>query len=291
MGRFAPLRLGSVAMVAAAALAAAAFSPASAQAAGLTTNRYVALGDSYTSAPFTGTPAGTPLGCLRSDNNYPHVAAASINPGSFADVSCGGATTDDMFNTQSTDAGDNPPQLDAVTAGTDLVTLGIGGNDIGFSDIVKSCLTYNPFATPCKDKYVVNGVDELAQRIANTAPKIDSVLQGIQSRSPGARILVVGYPTILPASGGGCWPTVPYSDGDVAYLRQTTVGLNSMLAARAAANGATFVDTYSSSVGHDVCQSSGVRWVEGLIPGNYAAPMHPNANGEHNMGVQVIAHV
>jgi len=77
---------------------------------------------------------------------------------------------------------------------------------------------------------------------------------------------VVGYPVILPNSGSGCWPVVPIAFGDVPYLRGVEKALNAMLAAVAAANNATFVDTYTASIGHDVCQDPGTKWVEGLIP-------------------------
>ena len=62
-----------------------------------------------------------------------------------------------------------------------------------------------------------------------------------------------------------------------------------MLANTAAANGATFVDTYTPSIGHDACRGSGTRWVEGLVPANSAAPFHPNAAGERGMAAALTA--
>jgi hypothetical protein len=70
---------------------------------------------------------------------------------------------------------------------------------------------------------------------------VAAVLQAIESRAPDARVLVVGYPDILPVTGHGCWPLVPFAFGDVPYLRGIEVDLNQMLARTAAANGATFV--------------------------------------------------
>ena len=86
-----------------------------------------------------------------------------------------------------------------------------------------------------------------------------AVLAGIRERAPAARILVVGYPVILPAAGPGCWPLMPIAVGDVAWLRTVQGRLNAMLAEQAAAAGATFVDTYTSSVGHDVCRLPGAQ--------------------------------
>jgi len=254
------------------------------------TGRYVALGDSYTAGPLIPNQSLSPLGCLRSDHNYPHLVQPGLTTAAFTDISCSGATTDDMFAAQSTEAGTNPPQLDALTADTRVVTLGIGGNDIGFSGVVENCARLNPF-DPCKDDYVHDGIDEISQRIAATAPKVDAVIAAIHARSPGARVHVVGYPVILPASGYGCWPTVPITPTDVPYLRSKELELNTMLAARAAADGAVYDDTYASSVGHDVCKATGTRWVEGLVPTSPAAPVHPNALGMQNTGSVVLARI
>lgn len=101
----------------------------------------------------------------------------------------------------------------------------------------------------------------------------------------------VGYPDILPDAGRGCWAVVPIAHGDVPYLRGAEAELNAMLADEAAANGATFVDTYGNSIGHDFCQRTGVKWVEGLVPASPAAPVHPNALGERAMAQQVLAAV
>jgi len=252
--------------------------------------RYVALGDSYTAGPLIPNQSLNPLGCLRSDHNYPHLVQPSLTTAALGDISCSGATTDDMFAAQSTSAGTNPPQLDALTADTRVVTLGIGGNDIGFTDIVINCSRLNPF-DPCKDDYVHGSIDDISVRIAATAPKVDAVIAAIHARSPGARVHVVGYPVILPASGSGCWPSVPILPTDVSYLRAKEIELNGMLAARAAANGAFYVDTYSSSVGHDVCKSTGTKWVEGLVPTSSAAPVHPNALGMQNTARATLARI
>ncbi len=238
---------------------------------------YTALGDSYAAGPLIPNQSLNPLGCLRSDHNYAHLTAAAKGL-TLTDVSCSGATTADMTEAQNVEPGPNPPQFNGLSASTEIVSLTIGGNDIGFSEILESCITYNPFSTPCKDKYDPGGHDQLAERIANTAPKVAAVLQGIHTRSPDARVFVVDYPDILP-SGSGCWPTVPLSFGDVPYLHATEERLNAMLATTAAANGATLVDWYTPSIGHDACKGSSTRWVEPLIPGELSAPVHPNMAG------------
>ena len=252
---------------------------------------YVALGDSYTAGPLIPDQTGSPAGCLRSTHSYPFLVAAGSGAATFTDVSCQGATTADMTHAQSVPLGTNPPQDNALSAGTTLVTLQISGNNIGFSDIIIHCTTLSltdPFGSPCKDYYTSGGTDRLRAKISAAAPKVAADLRGIHADAPNARVLLVGYPAVLPNSGNGCWPAVPIAFGDVPYLRGVEQELNAMLAAEAAANGATYVDTYTASIGHDACQGPGVKWVEGLIPTSPAAPFHPNALGEQGMAAQVL---
>jgi lysophospholipase L1-like esterase len=253
---------------------------------------YVALGDSYTSGPLIPVQAGHPAGCLRSTHNYPALTARALGAASFTDASCQGAATPDMTHSQPVPLGTNPPQLDSLKTSTTTVTLQIGGNDINFINIVINCTTLsltNPFGSPCKKHYTSGGTDQLAKAISQTAPKVAAVLKAIHRRSPHARVFVVGYPVILPNSGNGCWPLVPIAHGDVPYLRGVEQDLNKMLASQATANQATFVDTYTDSIGHDACQSSGKQWVEGLVPTAPAAPFHPDKAGEAAMAKQVEA--
>lgn len=255
-------------------------------------NRYVALGDSYTAGPLIPDQTGQPLGCLRSNQNYPRLVAQALAL-SLTDVSCSGADTADMTASQGVTPGPNPPQFDALTADTDIVTLGIGGNDIGFSSLVTDCVALLPISAPvCQPDYVRDGIDEISIRIAATAPKVAAVIQGIRARSPIARIYVVGYPAILPESGGGCWPSLPLSNGDLPWLRAKNKELNTMLATQAVANGARYVDAYTPGIGHDACQGSGTRWVEGIIPqALQAAPVHPNARGMAGVAAVVAARI
>jgi hypothetical protein len=238
---------------------------------------YVALGDSYAAGPIIPNQIA-PFGCLKSDHNYAHLAAPTIGL-ALKDATCSGATTEDMTESQSTELGSVPPQFDSLSAETTRVSLTIGGNDIGFSEIALSCVTLNPFSTPCKDKYNSGGKDQIAERIAATAPKVDAVLDGIAARSPSAKVFVVNYAAIFPETGFGCWPQMPIGFGDVPYLRAKEKELNAMLATQAAANGATLVNWYNASIGHDACKGSSTRWVEPVVPTNPAAPIHPNLAG------------
>jgi lysophospholipase L1-like esterase len=249
---------------------------------------WVGLGDSYAAGPLIPNQSLSPLGCLRSDRNYARLAAASTAR-SLADVSCSGAKTDNMTASQSTSAGTNPPQFNALSAATKVVSVQIGGNDIGFTEILQNCVTYNPFGKPCQNRYGTGDNDQINARIAVAAGKVATVLAGIKSRAPGARILVVNYAAILPDTGSGCWPQVPFAYSDVPYLRDKEKRLNTMLKEQAAAAGATYVDDYTASIGRDACRSAGTRWVEPLVPGNAAAPFHPNARGMAGIAPLVAA--
>jgi hypothetical protein len=280
-----PRRLRRTAIVALAVLALLA-----AFAGGARADNYVALGDSYAAGPLIPNPL-LPLGCLKSSNNYAHLAAPGIGL-TLRDATCSGATTEDMTNPQEVDPdGPNPPQFDSLDAETTVVSLTIGGNDIGFSDIALDCVTINPFSTPCKNKYNSGGKDQIAERIAATAPKVDAVLDGIAELSPSAEVFVVNYAAIFPETGFGCWPQMPIGFGDVPYLRAKQKELNAMLATQAAANGATVVDWYKASIGHDACKGSSTRWVEPVVPSNPAAPIHPNKAGMQGAANVLVAAV
>jgi lysophospholipase L1-like esterase len=250
-------------------------SPASAD------TRYVALGDSYAAGPLIPLQI-PPFGCLKSNNNYAHLAARQLGL-ALTDPSCSGAETEDMTNPQNVDPdGPNPPQFNSLTRKTDVVTIQIGGNDIGFSSIARDCTSTSPEGTPCQDRYVHDGRDEISERIQATAPLVAAVIQGIHARSPKARVLFVNYAAILPDSGPGCWPQMPITEGDVPYVRAKQKELNAMVAAQAATNGAELIDWYAASVagtGHDACKPPVVRWVEPVVPVNAAAPIHPNLGG------------
>ena len=253
---------------------------------------YVALGDSFTAGPLIPNQVGEPAGCARSDHNYPSIVAAATGAAQFVDRSCSSATTVHMTSPQGVTLGSNPPQFDGLRPDTGLVTVGIGGNDVGLVGAAVTCLELGalaPTGTACRTNFAKpDGGDKLIDQIAATAPKIAAVLQGIHARSPGARVLLVGYPAAAPRDGKGCYPLVPLSDDDMTYLEGMLRRTNTMLAEQAAANDAEYVDTYEDSTGHDVCKPIGTRWFEGLVPMSLAFPVHPNALGEASMARSVL---
>ena len=252
--------------------------------------RYVALGDSFTAAPLAG-GLGQPAGCLRSVKDYPSLVAAAQRF-SLVNASCYGASAGDLSHAQHTGGQTNPAQLSALSAADRVVTVQIGGDDIGFGKIASTCGALSltgPTGDPCQRHYTEGGTDQLAQAVTRAAPGVASALAAIRARAPRARVLVVGYPDILPVRGNGCWPEVTIARGDLPYLRGVETRLNAMLATAARQAGDTFVDTYTPSTGHDACTHGGTKWVEGLIPTSAAVPMHPNALGEQAMAREIVA--
>ena len=251
----------------------------------------VALGDSYTAGdilPLSLT--SRPLGCWRSPGSYPFQVAKALGA-ELVDAACGSAGVPDMTQAQRTDIGTNPPQLSALAPDDRLVMLTLGGDDMGVMNVLDTCMELsirNPFGSPCESHYTSGGTDQLAVRVTAEVPRLAAVLDAIRARAPGARVLVVGYPDMFPQQGG-CWPAVPITAGDVAYLRGIEARINGMLAQAAAAAGDTFVDTYTPTTGHDFCQDAKARDVEGLIPGSLTAPFHPNPRGQAAMAAAILA--
>ncbi|MGP4048466.1 SGNH/GDSL hydrolase family protein [Streptomyces sp. 2A115] len=244
---------------------------------------YVALGDSYASG--AGVPTQKDAECARSTQSYPSYLATMNEMPSFKDVTCSGATTRSMWNAQ----GSKPPQVNALSADTRVVTLSIGGNDIGFTSVLTDCVlvaSSDPAGSPCKKKYTAGGSDQLSDRINTLSTRIGSVLSDIKRRSPQARVMVVGYPSLMPDNAVGC-KAVPIAAGDFGYLRDTTKRLNSMLSQQATRAGAAYVDTYKPTVGHDMCETKEVRYIEPLTSASGALPGHPNWMGQYTVALSV----
>lgn len=275
---------------------------------------YVALGDSWTANVVLvnrdGAPDSTyaPIDCAQSYVNYPKLLAEALSVGEFRDASCGSATTDDFYEPQTglPLGGTNPPQFDRLTRTTDLVTVGIGGNDAGISSAGLDCLNIAPAETPlsdsgqglpfggCKAKYVVDGEDSIAQRIKESEIKLVRAFRAIRRIAPGARILAVDYIDVIPRRG--CYPTVPASDEDMRWISTKFRQLNRMIKRAAKRGGAEYVNTFRRTPeGVDLCGDPNVRSAEVYGPtANDPAvgvPAHPNAAGARGQAAAILDHI
>ena len=207
-------------------------------------NRYVALGDSYTAGPLIRWVHNDPPGCLRSSRNYPALLAQWLDVGKLVDVSCSGADSGDITGAQDAFGQRVPPQLGAVTADTDLVTVGIGGNDFGlFSDLAQGLRPPG-----------------IATTLARAGARVGDVLARVRDRAPDAVVAVVGYPRIVPTDGS-C-SVLPFGPADNRYLDGVEGQLNRELQRAAVGAGAVWVDTYGPSRGHHACAGDDA-WVNG----------------------------
>ncbi len=246
------------------------------------TLEYVALGDSAAAGPLI--PNQDPaLWCLRSDHDYPQVAAAILGA-QLTDVTCSGAETDHLQGRQ---FGFVAPQLDGLKPSTDLVSLTIGANDIGLFQTALSCINFlpEPAGISCEDRYHAGGTDQLAAAVDAWAPELGAALDAIKKRSPHAKLLVTGYGTYL--KPGGCYPTQPVWGRDGDYLQSVLNRISATAKAEAAKRGALYVDFAAVTVGHDICAAPADRYLEGLVPTTIAAPLHPNAAGMKAFGATV----
>ncbi|MGC9497427.1 SGNH/GDSL hydrolase family protein [Streptomyces sp. WG7] len=243
---------------------------------------YVALGDSYSAGSGVLPVDPTNLLCLRSTANYPHVIAATTGA-RLKDVTCGAAQTAHFTQAQYPGVA---PQVDALSADTDLITLTIGGNDNGtFINAITACGTAGVLSggkgSPCKDRHGTSFTDQIE---ANTYPALKNALRSVRAKAPNARVAALGYPWITPAAADpSCFAKLPIAAGDVPYLRGIQAHLNAVVERAAEETGATYVDFSQASEGHDACKAVGTRWIEPLLFGHSLVPVHPNALGERRM--------
>lgn len=229
-------------------------------------DRYVAMGDSYTAAPPRPMPEQV-KGCMRSKENYPRLVAAELENTELVDVSCSGASTVSIFSKQAFEHGDavRPPQLDALTEDTDLVTVGIGANDFRlFNSMIFKCLdlaSQDPDGAPCMEHHTRGGKDRLERTIDRIQPRVEQVVRRIRKRAPEARVLVVGYPQLVP-DAGDCPRRLPMAEGDYAYAQRINRQLAEAVRDGGLAAGAEYVDLFSASQGHDICSDE--PWIAGI---------------------------
>jgi lysophospholipase L1-like esterase len=239
---------------------------------------YVALGDSFTAAPYV---PSTSLadGCFRSDGNYPQLVAAELEA-ELRDVSCSGADTSDLTGKQSVAGGRGavPPQVDAVTADTDLVTLSIGGNDEDlFGTLIGRCTAVaGQPGSPCADELTAEYGDT-RRVLAGIGDRVAAVLDEVRATAPDAQVVLVGYPRMV-AADRAC-AAMPLAEGDRPWLAGVEEQLNDALRRAARRSGADFADLHRASAGHEIC--SDAPWVNGRRTDQARAlAFHPFAEGQ-----------
>ena len=236
-------------------LAAASATPASAQ----TAVNYVALGDSYSSGVGAGSYSGG--SCDRSANAYPQLWANAHAGTALSFVACSGATTSDVISSQ----------LSALSSATNLVSITIGGNDVGFENVMITCVLGS--TGDC-----VSAVDQ-AENEANTQlpGALNTLFADISADAPNARVVVLGYPEFYDLSkSSGC---IGLSTTDRTALDGGADLLDSVIQAATAGHaGFAYAEIRPAFAGHEICDSS--SWLHSVDWLNLGDSYHPTASGQ-----------
>ncbi|TDC61045.1 SGNH/GDSL hydrolase family protein [Actinomadura sp. GC306] len=221
---------------------------------------YVALGDSYSSGTGAGNYASDSGSCLRSANAYPNLWAAANTTESYKFAACSGATTSTVSS----------GQLGSLSSSTTLVSITVGGNDAGFSDVMQTCVLQS--TSSCQ-----NRVAQAESYMRDTLPgRLDSLYAQIRSRAPSARVVVLGYPRLYTIVDW-CVGLTNAKRNALNSAADTLAGVTRQAVSRA---GFTWSDVRDEFAGHELC--SGDDWLNAVtlpIESSY----HPTARG-HRLG-------
>ena len=217
---------------------------------------YVAMGSSFAAGPgIAPMEQGGEL-CRRSLANYPNLLAEKRGL-KLIDASCGGATTGNMLEAW----GKIPAQVDALTRDTALVTVTIGGNDVGYigglmgaacrNGVKDSAMAGRCIALPEATEAAWQGLEQRLGRIAAE----------VRDRSPHARLIFVEYPSVVPLKG--TCARLGLTAAEAAKARALAARLAALTAKVAKANGAEVLHADRLSRGHDVCAAK--PWMNGAV--------------------------
>jgi lysophospholipase L1-like esterase len=222
--------------------------------------RYVALGDSYSAGTGSGPYSAAGRACERSASAFPQLWASGHDPASFVSVACAGATTATV----------RASQLSALTARTTLVTITVGGNDVGFSQVMETCVL--ELNSACLK--AIASAESSARKILPA--RLDSMLRAIRARAPLASIVLLGYPDLYDLSRSPECVGIGTTKRNA--LNHGADLLDRVLSAAAARNGDTFADVRLEFASHQICDG-GASYLNALtypLDSSY----HPNAAGQ-----------
>jgi lysophospholipase L1-like esterase len=218
--------------------------------------RYVALGDSYSSGVGAGDESGS---CDQSPNAYGPLWAAANAPASFTFAACGGATTSTVISTQ----------LSSLSASTTLVSITIGGNDVGFSSIMETCILDS--TSSCE-----SAVSQAEQYATTTLPgNLSTLFADIKADAPNAKVVVLDYPDFYDLSASIC---LGLSSADHQALDNGINDLDGVIQTAAGNAGFHFADVRSQFSGHELCDNAG--WLNSVDIFDIHTSYHPTATGQ-----------
>jgi lysophospholipase L1-like esterase len=280
--------------------------------------RYVSLGDSFAAGeglpPFDEGTTEPPGRCHRSPLAYPRLLRWQPgNRQTSEHWACSRAALHDL-----TERTDEPAQLDRIaperspSATTALVTMTLGGNEIGFRDLVARCVhtgawfglgANRDFDPDCRDTLEAG----TAARLRDLERDLPAPMARLRARAPHATVLIVGYPALVPiTSTGACRGEITHTDGtavgfgagwevsaeNTAWVTGVLVELNRVLALAAGEAGFGYVDVAPVFAGHEACSAD--PWIRGVVvdgtrPSEYS--FHPTSAGQLAMANEVAARI
>ncbi len=221
---------------------------------------YVALGDSYSSGVGAGSYFSSSGSCDRSANAYPQLWHNAKAPAAYAFVACSGASTQDVVHNQ----------LSALSGTTTLVSITIGGNDVGFSSVMETCVLFS--TSTC-----VSAIKTSEGEMASQLPaELDNVLGAIASHAPSARVVVLGYPELYDLSKSST--CIGLSSTDRTDLNQAADELDTQIQAAAGRHHDIYADVRAAFGGHEICDST--SWLHSVDWLNLGVSYHPTAAGQ-----------
>ncbi|MBR8740688.1 SGNH/GDSL hydrolase family protein [Nocardiopsis sp. MG754419] len=259
---------------------------------------YVSLGDSYSSGDGAGDydpETAEPGECWRSENAYPKLIEQEFDfEGALAFYACSSHRGAQMLD----QIGTPESQLERVTENTSLVTVGIGGNDLGFIPVLRTCIVRMPLLerSACTDQE-----DEVTEKMDEFEDTLTEVLTEIRDRAPDARVLVLGYPRLFPEEPPGMYYTL--STGDQLWLntvaqrfneriRDTAFSVDGEVYGSRQVGSVEYVNVFSALSGHEVSEEN--AWLNGIVLGELGeglrvdrASFHPTAEGQRSIAERV----
>ncbi|RXZ51609.1 SGNH/GDSL hydrolase family protein [Agromyces binzhouensis] len=225
---------------------------------GTTELELAALGDSFAAGVGAGSYLET--SCYTSSKSYPVLLDGDADKRLAAFPACSGKDTGDVINRQ----------IAAVPTTAKLVTVTVGGNDVGFADVMQSCFVLP--SSSCSSN-IANGAATAAS--PEFTSSIVAVVDGIQARAPEAKVIVTGYPLLFWENSSGVNPKYAWAD----EVNDETVVLNDVIEAAATSAGAVFVDVEDDFAGHGIGSSS--PWINDWkwLTTRTVNAFHPNATG------------
>ena len=218
---------------------------------------YAALGVSFAAGVGAGASSGN---CRRVANAYPALWAAAHHGEPFNFAACSGARIHDVITSQ----------LSGLSSRTTLVSITVGGNDIGFTDVMKTCVTSGESAC-------LKSIARAERTMDHVLPgAYDGLLRSVTKAAPHARVVVLGYPHLY--ADRAC------AAGMVTRRSQSAVNaaadhLDRVIAGRARAHkGAAFADVRPAFAGHGVCSAD--SWINPPSLLSVDASYHPTAQGQ-----------